>query len=376
MARDTFADTSGLQYRLRAAGTLLGVTDNTLRGYADNAGIPVKRASDITPGSPAVRVFEPDTLFRLAQWRRAQGYTKAPSRQHVITVDVIKGGTGKTTTAVEMALHLQFLGLRCLLIDLDIQANATQMMGYEPDLTPDETAQYGVTEAAIVTNTFAHVLVPFVESRSRGGGLRLTGDVNSPVIKMPFGEAGPHLVPADTFLGDVEQAIANAKGRRELYIRQLLEQAKTGAIPGFDTSSYDVIIFDCPPSVSFTSTAALAAADFVVAPIRLDAFSVKGLIKLMREIDVVDEAYGVRPELVILPTHYAPQLTRIGRMQTQLQQHYRDLLSPSAISASEDFPRSIDNYLPLTLLKPTSNSSREYRVFAEFMLGKMIRRKA
>jgi cellulose biosynthesis protein BcsQ len=375
MLRDTFADTSGLQYRLRAAGTLLGVTDNTLRGYADNAGIPVKRASDITPGSPAVRVFEPETLFRLAQWRRAQGYTKSPSRQYVITVDVIKGGTGKTTTAVELALHLQFLGLRCLLIDLDIQANATQMMGYEPDLTPDETSQYGVTENAIVTHTFSHILIPFIESQTRGGGLRLTGESPASIIKMPFGEAGPHLVPADTFLGDVEQTIASARGTRELYIRQLLDKARSGEVPGFDIAGYDVILFDCPPSVSFTSTAALAAADFVVAPIRLDAFSVKGLIKLMREIDVVDKTYGVRPELVILPTHYAPQLTRIGRMQTQLQQHYRDLISPSAISVSEDFPRSIDNYLPLTMLKPTSNASREYRVFAEFMLGKMIGRR-
>lgn len=373
--RNTYADTSRLLYRLRAAGALLGVTDNTLRGYADNAGIPIKRASDLTPGVPSVRVFEPDTLFRLAQWRRSQGYTKAPGRQFVITVDVIKGGTGKTTTAVELAMHLQFLGMRSLLVDLDIQANATQMMGYEPDLTIDEAVNYDLTPEAIVTNTFSHVLTPFIESRNRGG-LRLTGESTLSVIKKPFGESGPHLVPADTFLGDVEQAIANAKGQRELYIRQFLAAARDASIPGFDTSLYDVIIFDCPPSVSFTSTAAIAAADFVVAPIRLDAFSVKGLIKLMREIDVVDETYRVRPELVILPTHYMPQLPRIGRMQSQLQQHYRDLLSPGAISSSEEFPKSIDNYLPLTLLSPTCNASREYRVFAEYMLGKITGRKA
>ena len=48
--RSTFAQADSLLYRLRAAGTLLGVTDNTLRGYADHAGIAVRRASDLTPG--------------------------------------------------------------------------------------------------------------------------------------------------------------------------------------------------------------------------------------------------------------------------------------------------------------------------------------
>lgn len=373
--RDTYALTDVLQYRLRAAGALLGVTDNTIRGYADTAGVEVKRASDITPGAPSVRVFEPETLFQLAQWRRSQGYVKSPHPvgPTVITVDVIKGGTGKTTTSVEMGLHLQLLGLKVLLIDLDIQANATQLMGYEPDLTEDEADAYGVTQEAIVTHTFASVLLPFLESRARPGAPKAS--IGMSVVKKPFGDSGPHLIPADTYLGDVEQALANAKGQREMYIRQLLASSCAGSLPGFDVSKYDVIIFDCPPSVSFTSTAALAAADFVVAPIRLDAFSVKGLTKLMGEINALDETYKVRPELVILPTHYAPQLARIGRMQSQLN-NYRDLLAPNVISASEEFPKSLDSYLPLSLQKPTSSPAKEYKLFAEHMHGKIVAKTA
>lgn len=370
MARSTYADVAALQYRLRAAGALLGVTDNTLRNYADNAGIAVRRASEITPGAPAVRVFDPETLFHMAQWRRDQGYIKGPpalSGPTIIAVDVIKGGTGKTTTSVELSLHLQLLGMRVLLIDLDVQANATQLMGYEPDLTQDEAEAYGVNESAIITDTFASVLLPYIDSRSRGARQARIANV----IKKPFGEHGPHLVPADTFLGDVEQTLANAKGQRELYVKQLLSASVEGSVPGFNVQGYDIIIFDCPPNVSFTSTTALAAADIVVAPIRLDAFSVKGLTKLMRELDGLDEAYKVRPELVILPTHYQPQLARIGRMQTQLNK-YRDLLAPNVISASEEFPKSLDNYLPLTLQKPTCNASKEYRMFAEFILGKIL----
>lgn len=370
--RDTFADMSGLRYRLKAAGALLGVTDNTVRAYADNAGVEVIRASDVTPGAPPIRLFTPHVLFSIAQWRRRQGYVKTPARKgQVIAVDVIKGGTGKTTTAVELAIHLQLLGCRTLLIDLDVQANATQMMGYEPDLTPEEATQYGLSPKAIVTHTIANVMIPYLEARHRGQARQWDCEG---AIKKPFGEDGPHLVPADTFIGDMEQAIATAKGQRELYLRQLLEAAREGRIPGFDLSSYDVIVLDCPPSVSFTSTSAVTAADYVVAPVRLDAFSLKGLVKLMREIEVVAETYPQvgTPKLVILPTHYVQQFSRIWRMQAQLQQHYADWLAPTVISASEDFPKWSSSYLPLSILRPTSHAAQEYRKFAEYMHSRLL----
>lgn len=372
MPRDTYAQLGSLYYRIRAGCALLGVTHNTLRSYAVSAAVPVKRVSDISPGAPAARIFDPDNMFAIAQWRRNTGYIKGPNPDlppQVLTVDVIKGGTGKTTTSVELAIHLQLLGLRCLLIDLDVQANASQMMGYEPDLTLDEAEAFDLTEKAIVTETFASVLMPYLE-RSKAS-TRIPPSEN--LIKKPFGPHGPHLIPSDTFMGEVEQIIANGKGHRELYIRNLLEAAFAGNVPGFDTSEYDVIIFDCPPNVSFTSTAALAAADFVVAPIRLDAFSVKGLSKLMHEIMGLNEAYGVAPELVILPTHYAPNLARIGRMQIEINQ-YQEMLASNVISATEEFPKSLDNYIPLTLQKPTSTAAQEYRQFAEFMHAKILKR--
>lgn len=373
MPRDTYSNLESLNYRIRSACTLLDVTHNTLRGYADNAGITIRRASEITPGAPATRIFDPSSLFHIAQWRRAQGYVKGPApntRPKIIAVDVIKGGTGKTTTSVELAVHLQLTGLRCLLIDLDVQANATQMMGYEPDLTLSEAEQFDLTERAIVTETLGTVLTQFLERNSK---VAFRAGPSENLIKQPFGLHGPHLVPSDTFMSEVEQVIATGKGQRELYIRHLIDASCEGAIPGFDVSGYDVIIFDCPPSASFISTAALAAADFVVAPIRLDAFSVKGLTQLMNEIMGLNSAYHVRPELVILPTHYTPHLARIGRMQMQIAQ-YEDKLASNVISASEEFPKSLDHYIPLSLQKPTSTSAKEYKIFAEFMRQKIMKK--
>lgn len=372
--RDTFVDLSTLHYRLKAAGTLLGVTDNTLRGYADMPEFGVLRANAINPKSPAVRLFTPEALFKIAQWRRISRLIKIPdvSKPTVITVDLIKGGVGKTTTAVELSIHLQLLGFRCLLIDLDIQGNATQMMGLEPDLTIDEAPHYGLTEEAIVVDTMASVLVPYIE-RSRPGA-RSTGEVLVNAIKKPFGEDGPHLVPADAFLGDLEQALHGAYGGREVYMKRLLDDAAQGKVPWFNLQGYDCIIFDCAPSVSFTTSAALAAADIVLAPIRLDAFSVKGLSKLNSELSAIEAEYGIKPELCILPTHYAPQLSRMTRMQAQLQPYQGSLLG-CAISHSEELPRSLDNYTPLSLQRPSSPTCSEYRVLAEIMRKKILERR-
>ena len=376
ITRSTYARTDALMYRLRAAGALLGVTDNTARSYADNAGIQIARANEFKAGAPAVRVFTPENLFQIAQWRRTQGYLKGPSTGAdpvVITVDVVKGGTGKTTTSVELALHLQLLGLRVLLVDLDIQANATQLMGYEQDLTLEEAPAYELAPEAIVLHTFRSIMLPFIAQKHQRSSVDPIEHAprQEDLIKKPFGPSGPHLIPSDTYLCDVDTALVIAKGQRELYIRNLLSAAKNNEIPGLNTKDYDAIIFDCPPSVSLTSTNALAAADLVIAPIRLDAFSVKGLIRLMDEIKSLDRDYGIRPELVILPTHYAPQLARIGRMQTELIQ-FREMLAPNVISASEDFPKSIDQYLPLSLQRPTSTASKEYKVFAEHIFAKIM----
>ena len=190
---------------------------------------------------------------------------------------------------------------------------------------------------------------------------------------MPFGPNGPHLIPADTNLGDMEYALSTSKGPREMALIRLLNEAKAGNIPGFDTSNYDVIVFDCPPNVSMTSTVALAAADLVVAPVRLDSFGVKGLARVIDELRLLKNAYGdaIRSELGILATHFAPQLARIQRMHQALQQ-YEKQLAPISISLSEDFPKSLEQYIPLSLQKPLCQASSEYKSFTDHLIKRLI----
>ena len=365
--RKTYAEIDNLSFRIRAASSLLGVTDNTLRTYSTNSGIDIPRADSGVP----VRIFNAPSLFEMARWRREQGYLKAPEQSDagpvVITVDIVKSDTGKTTTTVETATHLQLLGLRVLAIDLDTQANLTQAFGYEDDIDMSEIEQYGFAPEAVITQTFGDAVLRFFDNKRLGKPIQPMTDL----IKMPFGPFGPHIIGADTNLADLEIGIANSNGPRELAIRSLFEAANAGEIPGLNLRDYDVVLLDCPSSVSWTSPSALAAADLVIAPVRMDAFTVKGLIRLMGEIASIEECYRWKPELVILPTHYSPQFSRISRMQIKLNQ-YSEMLAPSSISASEEFPKGLENYLPLAMQRPTCQATKEYQLFAQFIRGKIL----
>ena len=364
--RSTYSDTSGLNYRIKAAATLLGIAENTVKNYLDSSGIQVRRANEFDKKALAVRIFNPDNLFELARYRREKGFIKTPSHgPYFIAVDIVKGGTGKTTTACEIALHLQLAGLRVLAIDLDAQANLTQYFGYESDINNAEHEALGLTEEAVIGKTFAHIVSAFVG--------RSPPESFGSLIKMPFGVNGPHLIPADANLGDIEFALSSSKGTRELALKRLFNDSAKGLIPELNVSNYDIVVMDCPPNVTMTSTAALAASDLVVAPVRLDAFGVKGLTRLINEIADLREFAGdaIVADLVILPTHFASCFSRIQRMQQALQK-YQANMAPLAISLSEDFPRSLEHYIPLSLQKPLSNASKEYKEFTDYLLRKLL----
>lgn len=366
--RPTYAYIGAVEHRLKSAAALLGVSENTLRTTLAESGIEVRRANQDNPNAPAVRLFDLPTIFRIAEYRRAKKLTKGPEGKKpiVIAIEIIKGGTGKTTTAAEVAVQLQLQGLKVLGIDIDIQANFTQLMGYEADLTEDEAAMYGLTEEAIVNGTFATICGPFIERNGRPVDAKA-------IIKYPFGPSGPAIIPADTFFSDLEHDISKTGGKRELVFQKFFKESLAGNVPGLNVGDFDVVLFDCPPNISFVATNALASADIVIAPVKMESFSVKGLSRLIGEVHTLKAEYGGEvkdPELVILPTYYSTNLPRVGRMQEKLAQ-YRANTSPVSISQSEEFPKSTDNYMPLTVIKPTCQPVKEYRMFVDHLIKKI-----
>jgi chromosome partitioning protein len=129
-----------------------------------------------------------------------------------------KGGVGKTTTAVALAAHAADRGSRTLLWDLDPQGAATRLLG----------ADRGADERV-------------------GEVIRHGGKVTSFVVPTPM--AGLELVPADPSLRTLDRRLDDDHQGQERIRRALT-----------DDTSYDVVVLDCPPSVSLTAAAVLEAA--------------------------------------------------------------------------------------------------------------------
>lgn len=164
-----------------------------------------------------------------------------------------KGGVGKTVTTATLACLLAKRKKRVLAIDADSQGNLSQYFGVEP--TEDDTC----TTMELLTS---------------GAGYY-------PDFVTPTCIDDVDVIPADIRLlaADVDATVRGETHRDAIEgLREALEE------DAGDPDGYDYLLIDCPPALSTACAAALIAADEVIIPIRLDAFSTGGMSNLVFQI--------------------------------------------------------------------------------------------
>jgi chromosome partitioning protein len=162
-----------------------------------------------------------------------------------VAVTNLKGGSGKTTTALCLAAGLADRGCRVLLVDCDPQANATMtLLNGEPAEPP----------------TLGHVLL---------------GRASASEAIRPTRLDGLDILPADHQLADAALLLADQFGR---------ERRLRTALHGLD--GYGRIVLDCPPELGLLTVNALNAVDGLVVPVDAGLYSIAGLARLH---DVVEE---------------------------------------------------------------------------------------
>ncbi len=262
------------------------------------------------------------------------------------TIAVInqKGGVGKTTTVINLATRFAELGKQVLAFDLDPQGNLSTVLSggqYDFDMTVadlfDKPKRVDV-QAAIIQGKANEEPIPNL-----------------------------YLVPADIRLSRVIEQSLTQIHRERILMRHL------DKLDG----QFDIILLDCPPNLSLTSTNAMMAADMFLIPVDGGSFSLNGLADLLDALEEVKETeqvpyFAFRNEL-------AKQNKLINEFLDEQLQGLRERIGErgtggvlnASIRREEAIGQASVTSVPLRYYRPGALAMMDYKDLANEVLSKV-----
>ncbi|MFJ6163631.1 ParA family protein [Micromonospora orduensis] len=237
-----------------------------------------------------------------------------PDRTRVMCVANQKGGVGKTTTTVNLAVALALHGNRVLVVDLDPQGNASTGLN-----VPHHTGIPDVYDCLINS-------VPLSEVAQAVEGI-------------------PNLwcVPATIDLAGAEIELVSVVARESRLDRAI------AAYPG----QFDYVFIDCPPSLGLLTVNALVAAQEVLIPIQCEYYALEGLNQLINNINLVRQHLNPKLDVsTILLTMYDRRTRLADAVEQDVRNHFGDKVLQAVIprnvrvSEAPSYGQSVMTYDP------------------------------
>lgn len=238
----------------------------------------------------------------------------------VISIASQKGGTGKTSTCINLGAAFTLIGKKVLLLDNDPQGHLTIGLGF------DKKQRY----------TLKTILENVIEE--------LDFD---PAQVILHHEEKIDIIPANKSLGFMRIYLTTVTDG-ESVLKEFLDTVK---------GQYDYILIDCAPTLDLLSMNALVASDSVIIPVELEQYAADGLEELLRTVKVIQSKYN--PSLTIEGILYnkeKPRLKNTKRIKTAIEKAYGDQIhifkntirDTIRISEASNCGSSIFEYLPMS----------------------------
>jgi chromosome partitioning protein len=246
----------------------------------------------------------------------------------IIAVTNQKGGVGKTTTAVNLAYYAAKAGKQVLLVDFDPQGNATSGLGIDK-----RRLQYTVIDALEQKVPLQQCIVETSQKRL-------------------------HLLPTTPQLANAEVELAKAQHK--------FTRLKTALA----SHTYDLVIIDCPPSLSLLTVNALIAANHLLLPVQAEFYALEGLGQLLETMQLVRK--GLNPQLDLLGvvlTMVDSRTTLSTQVQAEVKKHFADKVFATIIPRNIRLAEAPSHGLPVGAYDRWSKGARAYKSLAKEVLG-------
>jgi chromosome partitioning protein len=249
----------------------------------------------------------------------------------MITVSIAnqKGGEGKTTTSLNLAIGLARRGKRTLLVDMDPQANSTGIF-----VNPETTSK-----------SLYHIFNNKAKMKD---------------VIIPATTPSLSLAPSSVNLAELE-TISNNAVDAPYILRDALQSV---------SEDFDFCIIDCPPSLSIFTINSLVASNYVIIPLQAEKFSVDGIVGLQQTISSIKKR--INPNLEILGaliTQLKPQTLLTKTIVPVLNKYFKifenSISDGVAVGESHLAKKSVYDY------NKSSRQAQEYEGFVEEVLNEL-----
>jgi chromosome partitioning protein len=255
-------------------------------------------------------------------------------RTRILAVTNQKGGVGKTTTAINLGAALARLKKRVLIVDLDPQGNASTGLGIVP----------------------SNRMLTTYDLLVDGASLR--------DIVLPTQFDSLFIAPATTDLSSTDVDLVDHENRVGL-LRAALRDAPD--------MSFDVILIDCPPSLSLLTVNALVAADAALVPLQTEFFALEGLSQLLMTVRQVRESAnpGLRVDGVVL-TMFDQRNNLCRQVEEDARETLGELVYRTRIPRNVRVSEAPSYALPVIDYDPASKGSEAYLELAQEFLERSL----